>query len=345
MPKPLQYRTGSLIYFQGDAADKIFILQKGAINLVYQDMETGQDVHDLVQPGEFFGVKSALGRFPREENAIALADTSIMAFTVPEFEAFAMANTRIIMKMLKVFSNQMRRIHKQVSSLMEKEEVNPDMGLYNMGEYYLKNKRFTQAKYVFSRYLTYYPSGKNAVQAAKNMETAENSIVRFGDGKGPGVSLSGGAPVSSTPAASAAPNVSFGGAAPQQELSVTAKAYYDAVSLISQEKYQQAYLEFKKIADTGDDPEWTARSTYEVGRCLFFLNKFDDVIKYYTMMLTKYPRHPDLRDAMFYIGQAYEKNGSKDQAVAFYKKVLSMSAEEGDGTTMKTKRALKALGV
>ena len=62
MPKPLQYRAGSLIYFQGDPADKVFILQAGRVNLVYQDIETGQDVHDLVQPGEFFGVKSALGR-------------------------------------------------------------------------------------------------------------------------------------------------------------------------------------------------------------------------------------------------------------------------------------------
>jgi CRP-like cAMP-binding protein len=155
MPKPFQYRSGSLIYFQGDAADKVFILQKGAVSLVYQDIETGQDVHDLVQPGEFFGVKSALGHYAREENAVTLADTTTMAFTVPEFEALAMANTRIIMKMLKVFSNQMRRIHRQVSSLMEKEEVNPETGLFNVGEYHLKNKRFSQAKYVFSRYLTY----------------------------------------------------------------------------------------------------------------------------------------------------------------------------------------------
>jgi CRP-like cAMP-binding protein len=348
MPKPLQYRAGSLIYFQGDAADKIFILQKGALNLVYQDIETGQDVHDLVQPGEFFGVKSALGRFPREENAIALADTSVMVFTVPEFEAFAMANTRIVMKMLKVFSNQMRRIHKQVSSLTEKEEVNPDVGLYTVGEYYLKNKRFSLAKHVFSRYLTYYPSGKNAIQAARNLETAEISITRYGDGKGPAVNLSASpaAPVAASaapPAAAAVPDVPP--PAPAAEQSAVTKAYYDAVSLISQEKYQQAYLEFKKIADTGDDPEWTARSSFEVGRCLFFLGKFPEVIKHYTSMLTKYPRHPDMRDAMFYIGQAYEKSGGRDQAVAFYKKVLSMPAEEGDGTTTKAKRALKALGV
>jgi predicted TPR repeat methyltransferase len=61
------------------------------------------------------------------------------------------------------------------------------------------------------------------------------------------------------------------------------------------------------------------------------------------MMLTRYPRHPDLRDAIFFIGQSYEKSGRKDQAAAFYKKILSMSADDDDGTTVKARRALKAL--
>jgi CRP-like cAMP-binding protein len=350
MPKPLQYRSGSLIYFQGDAADKVFILQKGAVNLVYQDIETGQDVHDLVQPGEFFGVKSALGRYPREENAIAIADTAIMAFTVPEFETLAMANTRIVMKMLKVFSNQMRRIHRQVSSLMEKEEANPEAGLFNVGEYYLKNKRFTQAKYVFSRYLTYYPSGRNAIQAAKYLELAETSLSRYGDGKGPAPVVSGPVqPAAAAPSPAARPAVEISlepsGASlpPQGELSDTARAYYDAVSLISQEKYQQAYMTFKKIVDANEDPEYAAKSSYEIGRCFFLLSRYDECIKYYTMMLTKYPRHPDLRDAIFFIGQSYEKIGRGDQAAAFYRKILSMSSDEDDGTTVKAKRALKAL--
>jgi CRP-like cAMP-binding protein len=85
-----------------------YILQTGQVNLVYQDIETGEDGHDFVQTGEFLGVKSTLGRYPREENAIALQDTTVMAFTVPEFESLVMSNTRIIMQMLKLF---VRRIY------------------------------------------------------------------------------------------------------------------------------------------------------------------------------------------------------------------------------------------
>jgi CRP-like cAMP-binding protein len=329
MAKPLQYKTGSLIYFQGDPADKVFILQSGKVDLKHQDIETGQDVHDLVQPGEFFGVKSALGRYPREENAMAAQDVTIMAFTVPEFEALAMANIRIILKMLKVYSNQLRKIHKQVSSLMEKEDQqNPEAGLFGVGEFYLRNKSYLQAKYVFSRYLTYYPSGRNAAQAANHLQQAEMALAK-----------NGGSVALDMDAFSTEPDP-----ASAQSANNTAKAYYDAVSLISQQKYQQAYMAFKKIVDSNEDAEYAAKSNFEIGRCLFLLNKFEDCIKYYTMMITKYPRHPDLADALFYMGQSYEKNNRKDQALVFYKKILSMPGSEEDAIKVKAKRAMKAVG-
>ncbi|MDR0321554.1 MAG: cyclic nucleotide-binding domain-containing protein [Treponema sp.] len=339
MPKPAQYRAGSLIYFKGDPADKIYILQKGVISLVYQDIETGGDVKDAVKPGEFFGVKSALGRYTREENAVALSETTVMSFTVPEFEALAMANSRIIMQMLTVFSNQMRRVHKQVSKVMAKEEQPPADGLFNVGEFYLKNKRFSHAKHVFGRYLTFYPSGKNAIQAAKNLETAENSLARYGDGKGPGVAVSAApaAAAPSTPAASPSPDSgsSSGGGK-------TSKAYYDAVGLLSQGKYQEAFMSFKLIVDANADPELTAKASFEIGRCMFLLNKFEESLKYYTGMLTKFPKHPELKETMFIMGQCNEKVGRKEQAVAFYKKIVSMGGD--DDAVEKARRALSALG-
>jgi len=336
MPKPLQYKSGSVIYFQGDPAAQVFILQSGKVNLTYQDIETGQDVHDLVQPGEFFGVKSALGRYPREENAMAIQDAVIMAFTVPEFEALSMANTRIIMKMLKVFSNQLRKIHKQVSSLMEKkDQLNPEAGLFSVGEFYLKNRNFAQARYVFSRYLTFHPSGRNAAEAANHLQQAEMALAKTGaSAGGAGIVRPEGMPV-----VPAAPEP----AAQEQSVTDTAKGYYDAVSLISQQKYQQAYLAFKKIADANEDPEYAAKSNFEIGHCLFLLNKFDDCIKYYTMMITKYPKHPDLADALFYMGQSYERSNRKDQALKFYKNIINMPGNEEAGIKVKAKRALKAL--
>ncbi|MCL2006767.1 MAG: cyclic nucleotide-binding domain-containing protein [Treponema sp.] len=327
MPKPLQFSQGSLIYFQGDPADKVFILQSGKVNLAYKDIETGDDVNDIVQPGEFFGVKSALGRFPREENAVALQNSTLMTFTVPEFEALSMANTRIIMKMLKVFSNQLRKVHKQVASLMEKEDhTNPEAGLYNLGEYYLKAKKFSQARYVFRAYLTYYPAGINASQAASNMQQAENLLSR----SAPAAPI-----VEKSPVSTAKPDFT-----PETGI---AKVYRDAQMLISQQKYQQAYLAFKKIIDANEDAEYVTLSTFESGRCLFFLNKFGDCIRALTMMITKYPKHQILPDALFYVGQSYEKTRNKEQAITFYKQILSMTGIAKEATLERARKALNEL--
>ena len=99
----------------------------------------------------------------------------------------------------------------------------------------------------------------------------------------------------------------------------------------------------RKIVESGDDEEYVAKSTFEMGRCFFLMGKFDECIKFYTQMITKYPKHPDLADALFYMGQSYEKRGLKDQAVTFYKKIISLGPDEDDGTRLKVRRALKAL--
>ncbi|MFW6292359.1 MAG: cyclic nucleotide-binding domain-containing protein, partial [Spirochaetota bacterium] len=169
-------------------SDKIYILKSGRISLNSTDIETGQEIHDYIQTGEFFGVKSALGKYPREENAVVLSDTSVIMFTVPEFEQLVSQNTRIIMKMLKVFSNQLRRMHAKVSTLLaEDEQVNPEVGLFNIGQHYLGKKRYEQALYAFRRYLTYYPSGRFHAKANEFAQKAEQFLQQYGAGKGPNI--------------------------------------------------------------------------------------------------------------------------------------------------------------
>ena len=103
MPKAMQYTKGSVIYFSGDKDDRIFILQKGMIILTSTDVETGAPLTECIKEGEFFGVKSALGHFPREESATVITDSICIAMTVQEFENLFSSNKQIIMKMLKVF--------------------------------------------------------------------------------------------------------------------------------------------------------------------------------------------------------------------------------------------------
>ena len=113
MPKAMQYTKGSVIYFEGDHDDRVFIMQAGAVVLQSTDIETGAPVIEQVKSGEFFGVKSAFGHFGREETATALVPTIADALSVQELEVLFSNNKQLIMKMLRVFSNQLRQIHRK----------------------------------------------------------------------------------------------------------------------------------------------------------------------------------------------------------------------------------------
>lgn len=322
MPKSVSYKTNSIVYFKGDLNEKIYILNNGRVSLNYNDIETGQEMHELIKTGEFFGVKSAMGKYPREETAVVLQDSTMIAFSVSEFEQIVLQNTRIMIKMLKVFSNQLRRIHKQVRNLLRSgnDVSDPETGLFNIGEYYLKARKKKQAIYALRRYLTYYPSGKYSAEASRLLESAES-------GSMPQIS----------PTTSGGKNMSG------SDLSDVAKSYYNAVSLFSQEKFKEALSGFQKIVEEGADGEYEAKARYEIGRCHYNLQRFELCIKHFTSLIQKYPKHPDLIDSLFYVGKSYEEMGTLEKAAGFFKKVISMAKDETP-IMRKAKKALNGLG-
>ncbi len=333
MPKAVMYKANSIVYFQGDVNERIYILNSGKVSLNSNDIETGQEIRDLIGTGEFFGVKSALGKYPREETAVVLSDANMLMFSVPEFEQVVLQNTRIIMKMLKVFSNQLRRIHKQVRNLLDSgNTMDPEEGLFRIGTYYLECGKYHQALYAFRRYITYYPSGKFSGEATTNIEKSEQLLQKHGKVGEPGAAgaVAGGKRVSAP--ASADP----------EELTGIAKKYYNAVSLFSQEQYQEALKEFNEIMQSGEEGEYGAKSVYEYGRCLFGLKQYDKCIEHYTGMIKKHPKHPELRNSLIYVGNCHELMGSTDKAGSFYKKVMSMSSEN-EVVHRKAKKALRHL--
>ncbi len=331
MPKPVRYKANSIVYFKGDSNDSVYILKSGSVILKYIDIETGQELQDIISTGEFFGVKSALGKYPREETAFVARDSEMLAFTVPEFEQIVMQNTRIIMKMLKVFSNQLRRIHKQLSNLISTGEAeDPETGLFKIGTYYQQCGKNVQALYAFRRYLTYYPSGKYANSASENLQRVEILIQTAPKA---GVSSSAPAGVQVSPGTTQEKGTTGG------TMSETAKDYYQGVNLFSREKYNDALNIFKKVITSGTESEYQAKSQFEVGRCLFAMNNFDTCIKHFSAMIQKYPKHPDMLEALFCVGNCYEKKEDSDKAAGFYKKILAMAT---DGTPIHRK-ATKAL--
>lgn len=168
MPITRNYSAGSIVYFAGDVGEDVYVMQKGRISLISTSLDQKDDIKEDVRKGEFFGVKSSLGRYPREETAQVLADSQVLVFKLPEFEQFGQKNTRIVLQMLKVFSSQLRRVHKAVREFLgEHGASESSMELVGVGEYYYKAGKTDYALYVFNAYLKSYPAGPLAERVRK----------------------------------------------------------------------------------------------------------------------------------------------------------------------------------
>ena len=173
MPKIMQYTKGSIIYFAGDRDERVFILQKGCVVVSTTDIETGQPVTEQIKTGEFFGVKSALGHFPREETATVLMDSVCLALTVQEFETIFSSNKNLIMKMLRVFSNQLRQIHKKTEELLNKgQDINQQTGMLSVAKAFFNDEKWKSCSDVCTTYLKLYPNSANRDDVIKMFKTA-----------------------------------------------------------------------------------------------------------------------------------------------------------------------------
>lgn len=180
MPKAIHFTKGSIIYFEGDKDDRIFILQTGVVILTSTDLENHTPVTENIRKGEFFGVKSALGHFPREETATVLAESTAIVMTVSEFEQVFSSNKQLIMKMLRVFSNQLRKIHKQTEEILNKDKVrvNQESGLFSVAQTFFSDNDFKPCCDICIKFLTMYPNSASRGQVAKLYTSAKARLDR-----------------------------------------------------------------------------------------------------------------------------------------------------------------------
>jgi CRP-like cAMP-binding protein len=335
--KVRNYKAGSIIYFVGDVGDEVYVLKSGAVSLESHSIETGEETRETIKNGEFFGVKSALARRPRDETAHVIVDSQALVLNTDEFERLVTKNVSIITKFLRVFSNQLRRMGKLAQSFLNHQSAGDNQGeLFKIGEYYLKNHKYKQAQYVYETYLKHYADGRYYAQAHERLNAVKDAQEGKGLGTYTDVMDSGSTeaetkgPSASAPAETEAVAISAEEEAAGGGVDIATK-YYDAVSLFSQEKFEDAYKLFKELQASGivdqASRDYIPKIEFEMGRCLTALKRYKEAIVVFTNMIKNYPKDENLKEALFNIGFVYKLQGNKEKAALFFNKVLKMLPE------------------
>jgi CRP-like cAMP-binding protein len=174
MPKIMQYTPGSIVYFEGDRDERIFILKSGSMAISETDIETGEVTSSLLNSGEFFGSKSALGHFPREETVKAMTPSVAIAMTVPEFEAMFSNNQALIVKMLRVFSTQLRLMHKKAETILKQDSkaVDQEAGMECIMKCFYETEEYQSAADVCQKFIARFPTSPKIPSMQKILHIA-----------------------------------------------------------------------------------------------------------------------------------------------------------------------------
>ena len=179
MPKVVPYKKGSIIFFEGDKDDRIFILQTGVVSLTTKDVETSVELVETLQVGEFFGVKSAIAHRPRMETATALTDANVVQLTVQEFDKIFSKNGAVVGKMLHVFSKNLRELHQKTLTILKnpEKEVQPEEGMLLVAKSFEAADEFHSAASVCEKILSRYPETSNKAEVEKLLAKCKKEAV------------------------------------------------------------------------------------------------------------------------------------------------------------------------
>jgi len=305
LPKPIYYRSNAIIYFQGDKADGIPILKDGRVELTYKDLQTGAEIREPIRTGEFFGVKAALGRYAHDETAMAVSDCTVIQFSISEFEEVVSNNPRILMKMLQVFSTQLRRIHHQVQSLLSSDRISTsqEAGMFAVGEYYLKESRFSQAAHAFKSYLRHWPKGIYAPQAtlkAGEADAAMENSIKEDVEEEPGVVTD-----------------------------YSLMSFTEVDNYYELGRFKDALRGFLSLLKDNREPEHLPYAEFRVGCCLYYLGRYKDATKQLASVIRKHPKHSHLGEAMYYMGLSHHQMDDIPKATGFLRKAGQLVPEGG----------------
>jgi CRP-like cAMP-binding protein len=96
------YKKGQVIYHQGEPSTCIYLVIEGRIKVARLADDGRQTVIDIYQTEDFFGESALLGLPERPDQATALQDTRLMAWTAAEIDAIAQTRPKLAIALLQI---------------------------------------------------------------------------------------------------------------------------------------------------------------------------------------------------------------------------------------------------
>lgn len=166
----VNYKKSAYILIEGKASNGcFFIIRTGKVAI---SKEVNQNQQEILNPGDFFGVVSAMSGHNCIETSVALVDCTLIKVHKDQFPLLIQKNNPIAMKIILSFSRKLRELNNSITELTLKsvsisyEDV---VNLMNIGEFYYNQQQYNQAFYAYYRFIQYCPSHDLVPTAKKKL--------------------------------------------------------------------------------------------------------------------------------------------------------------------------------
>ena len=164
------YPQNSYIILEGEKkSQQFYIIKEGRINLKKDFPVAGEKASEVIGPGDFFGVVSAMSQLPQIESALSLTPVVLIAVSFTKFGELIQKNSPLAMKIIRYFSKKLRQFDDKNPGTRSTAVSSPDNLniIYSLAEYYINLDQKQAAIYMLQSYLKHSPEGE-FVEAAKN---------------------------------------------------------------------------------------------------------------------------------------------------------------------------------
>ncbi|MDR2159703.1 MAG: cyclic nucleotide-binding domain-containing protein [Treponema sp.] len=150
--------------------DRFYIIRQGKVRISKEVEVVAEEGGNILGPGDFFGVVSAMSAHSHIETAQALTDVTLISVAKDQYSQLIQNNTPVAMKIILQFSRRMRYLDEALTRLTLKNTAEADPShLFKVAEYYAKQSQYNQAYYAYHQYIRYCPRGQNVTLARERM--------------------------------------------------------------------------------------------------------------------------------------------------------------------------------
>ncbi|WP_138434705.1 Crp/Fnr family transcriptional regulator [Winogradskyella algicola] len=116
------YKKSDYIYFEDDAANKVYLIEKGKVKIGYYNEDGTEVVKAILRKGELFGEKAILGEEKRDEFAQSLDNnTSICPVGVDTMHDLMRDNKTFSLRVYKFIGFKFKKLERRLQLLLFKD--------------------------------------------------------------------------------------------------------------------------------------------------------------------------------------------------------------------------------